>query len=183
MAEKKLPLAAIHIQAAISNVAELTGASKGWKGSAVSTSLAWLGKACASEELERFARRSEIAQFVHGGIASVLTKSKPTAHAPWPGDHVLMSVEDLCHDANDEVAIAAAQSHLSYVGVRLGNTLLAYEIEIQDSALDESRNDIRPEGAKFLSEGLKANTGLTALKYTAYPTNSQLAHTVNRSHR
>ena len=145
LAEKKLPLAAIHIQAAISNVAELTGASKGWKGSAVSTSLAWLGKACASEELERFARRSEIAQFVHGGIASVLTKSKPTAHAPWPGDHVLMSVEDLCHDANDEVAIAAAQSHLSYVGVRLGNTLLAYAIEIQDAALDESKDDICPD--------------------------------------
>ena len=145
LAEEKLPLAAIHIQAAISNVAELSGASKGWKGSAVSTSLAWLGKACASEEFERFARRSEIATFVHGGIASVLTKSKPTAHAPWPGDHVLMSVEDLCQDASDEVAIAAAQSHLSYVGVRLGNTLLAYEIEIQDAAIDEDRDDIRPE--------------------------------------
>ena len=143
--EKKLPLAAIHVQAAISNVAQLTGATKGWKGSQVSTSLAWLGKACASEPLEKFARRSEIAQFVHGGIASVVAKSKPTAHAPWPADHVLMSVEDLCHDADEEVAIAAAQSHLSYVGVRLGNTLLAYEIDIQDAAMDEDRDDIRPE--------------------------------------
>ena len=143
--ENKLPLAAIHVQAAISNVAELTGASKGWKGSAVSTSLAWLGQACASDELVHFARRSEIAQYVHGGIASVLTKSKPTQHAPWPGDYVYLSVEDLCHDASDEVAIAAAMSHISYVGVRMGNSLLAYAIEIHDPALDEAKNDICPD--------------------------------------
>ena len=145
LAEKKLPMAAIHIQAAISNVAELTGASKGWKGSMVSTSLAWLGQACASDELMHFARRSEIAQYVHGGIAAVLNKSKPTQHAPWPGDHVFLSVEDLCHDASDEVAIAAAMSHISYLGVRMGNTLLAYAIEIQDPALEEAKDDIRPE--------------------------------------
>ena len=145
LSENHLPITAIHIQAAISNIVEVTGATKGWKGTMVSTSLAWLGQACASEDLVKFARRSEIAQYVHGGIASVLKKSKPTQHAPWPADHNFLTVEDLCSHPNEEVAIAAAMTHLAYVGVRMGNTLLAYNIEIQDPALDESKEDIRPE--------------------------------------
>ena len=46
------------------------------------------------------------------------------------------------------------------------------------------RNNLGAEGAKFLSEGLKQNTGLKELKYAAIRTSlRQFPNLVNVSHR
>ena len=65
----------------------------------------------------------------------------------------------------------------------LNATVPSYCTELCCTLLSLGGSYLNAKAAEFLSEGLKTNTGLTALKYAAYQTSSQLARTVNHSQR
>ena len=48
------------------------------------------------------------------------------------GDYILSKVEDMMQDANPEVQIVGARLMVSCVGTRMGNTLLATNIDLHD---------------------------------------------------
>ena len=59
-----------------------------------------------------------------------MTMDPETKKAPWPEDYIFRKVADCCHGEDPETAIKGARCHASNMGIRMGNTLLAYEVEI-----------------------------------------------------
>ena len=146
-ADKQLPLSPATIQDAITDI---SGGKylRTWNGASVSAALGWLAKACSHSQLLELVQRAEVKTFVVGGVERMVTHEEdPSAHAPFMGDYVLSKVEDMMQDPNPEVQIVGARLMVSCVGTRMGNTLLATNIdlhEVREVALPELRVSYPP---------------------------------------
>ena len=132
-ADKQLPLSPATIQDAITDI---SGGKylRTWNGASVSAALSWLAKACSHGQLLELVQRAEVKTFVVGGVERMVTHEEdPSVHAPVMGDYVFSKVEDMMQDANPEVQIVGARLMVSCVGTRMGNTLLATNIDLHEA--------------------------------------------------
>ena len=132
-ADKQLPLSPATIQDAITDI---SGGKylRTWNGASVSAALSWLAKACSHSQLLELVQRAEVKTFVVGGVERMVTHEEdPSVHAPVMGDYVFSKVEDMMQDANPEVQIVGARLMVSCVGTRMGNTLLATNIDLHEA--------------------------------------------------
>ena len=132
-AEKQLPLSPATIQDAITDISS-GKYLRTWNGASVSAALSWLAKACSHSQLLELVQRAEVKTFVVGGVERMVTHEEdPSVHAPVMGDYVFSKVEDMMQDANPEVQIVGARLMVSCVGTRMGNTLLATNIDLHEA--------------------------------------------------
>ena len=124
----------------------------GWSGAKCASALKWLAQTTEVAELGQLADAPMIKNFTPGGITAQFAKAVETRQAPWLPDYVIRELDDMCMSSREQERIRGAVLRTAAMGVRLGNVLLADEIEVCEGAPLEAKLSADPTVPGFLSQ-------------------------------